>query len=157
MTFDERGNPTPYDIIQFTLAGVVSNFSGTSELNLYRNSLFTDYKRYHDDLRTALRTDFQQWLGGSFISKKAKPSDVDVANLIPYSDALNERLDELMPFFLIGGSNEGYRVDGHLIPMYTKTDPRSANTIERLAYFRHWFGHDREDHPKGIIEITVTL
>lgn len=157
MTFDGRGNPMPYDIIQLTLAEVEASFSGIAESNLLRQLLFTNYKRYNNDLRGVLGVDFQQWLGGSFISKEADPSDVDVVNLIPYSDALNERLDELRPFFLVGGSNDTYRVDGHLIPVYNETDPRSTNTIERLAYFRHWFGHDRADHPKGIVEVTVIL
>lgn len=113
--------------------------------------------RYSNGLRTVVRTNFRQWLGGSFISQKPAPSDVDVANLILYSDELDERIDELMPFFLLGGSIDTHRVDGHLIPIYNETDPRSANTIERLAYFRHWFGHDREDYSKGIVEVMITL
>ena len=97
--FDQWGNPIPYTLIPLTLSEVEINFSDETETNSRRKWLLAEYKRYYKDFRTVLGEDFHQWLGGSFVSRKPEPSDIDVVNLIAYSDALDERLDELMPFF----------------------------------------------------------
>jgi hypothetical protein len=61
-----------------------------------------------------------------------------------------------LPYLTVGGSIETYQIDAHLIPIYEQHDPRFENTALRINYFKRWFGHDRNEHPKGFIEIYET-
>ena len=59
-----------------------------------------------------------------------------------------------MPYLLIGGSQDTYYVDGHLIAVYPITDERyKAITLPSMAYWQDFLMKDRQDNPRGIIEL----
>ncbi|QDK83519.1 hypothetical protein EXU85_34930 [Spirosoma sp. KCTC 42546] len=95
-----------------------------------------------------------QWLGGSFISAKINPNDIDCVNLIVFNESLEESIDSLIPYLLIGGSRDTYYVDGHLIAIYPPTDERyEAITLPSINYWQAFLMKDRQDNPRGIIEL----
>ncbi|GAB3944505.1 hypothetical protein GCM10028805_12120 [Spirosoma harenae] len=58
-----------------------------------------------------------------------------------------------MPFLVIGGSRDTYRVNGRLIAVYPQTDERfELITVPSIAYWRSFLMKDRQDNPRGIVE-----
>jgi len=153
MTFDKKGNLYPYQKTMLTLSNFQDVFVREFSESKTRLPLFLNLCQYRNDLFGELNCFFPQWIGGSFVTQKQHPSDIDIANLIPFDDTLDLTIERIIPYFTIGGSHETYGIDGHLIPIYGDSDIRYENTQLRLAYFMEWFGHDRNDYPKGFIEI----
>lgn len=152
--FDSLGNLFPYQRSECKINDCVNLLVNNFPASQTRQILFDNLLKYRAAIFSELNQTFAQWLNGSFTTQKLNPNDIDLANLIPYNDALDATIESLLPFFTVGGSLETYQVDAHLIPIYSETDPRFENTKLRLAYFEHWFGHDRNDNPKGFIEIN---
>ena len=152
--FDDHGNLFPYQKSKLKINDCLDLFVSDFPASQTRQTLFDNLLRYRSAIFSELNQNFKQWINGSFTTQKLNPNDIDLANLIPYSDALDSKIETILPYFTVGGSLEMYQMDAHLIPVYDETDPRFENTKLRLAYFEHWFGHDRNDRPKGFIEIN---
>ena len=154
MTFDARGNLRPYEPIPTTLAELHRSFVASFPNSMARPRLFAGYRRYCSELAQLLPSVFSHWIGGSFASAKLNPEDVDVVNLVPFDEAMEEEIPNLLPFLLIGGSKEAFSVDGHLLALYPETDERFSTITEPVrAYWRNWLSHDRDDHPRGFLEL----
>ncbi len=157
LRFDTNGNLTPPQIFRITLPLLeelfVDRIGGEK-----RKELFRHYTRYINDLRNVLSDDFKQWIGGSFISIKSQPNDIDIVNLIKFDDNTELLIEKLLPFFLIGGAKDNYCVDGHLLAIYAENDERYHSITEPVRrYWNNWLGKDREDNVRGFIELNITL
>lgn len=151
--FDSNGNLFPFEKLNFDLNTVRDLFVTTFPSSSTRQQLFDGLNRYRNDIFLEIEGIMAQWIGGSFVTQKPDPADIDVANLIQYTRASEYETEKLIPFLAIGGSVEKYGIDAHLIPVYPFGDERFENTLLRLKYFNEWFGHDRNGNPKGFIEI----
>lgn len=154
VTFDTFGNLCPHDVISCDLNKCQKVFVYAFPDSNTRPLLFESYIAYRKAIFSVIGYAFKQWINGSFVTQKQNPNDVDLANLIPYNDSLDAQIEQILPYFTVGGSIETYQIDAHLIPVYQKSDPRFENTELRISYFKRWFGHDRNDNPKGFIEIN---
>lgn len=155
VNFDSNGNLSPYDKLEFNLIKLKETFVNDFPSSSTRQQLFEGLNRYRDELFNEINLKIIQWLGGSFITKKLDPLDIDLANLIPFNDKMDLNIERLIPFMTVGGSVDIYGIDGYLIPIYMSGDERFENTQLRLKYFSDWFGHDRNDNQKGFVEIKV--
>jgi len=151
ISFDEKGNPLPIGINPLS----IDEFALTFLFSTTREEIYVNYMRYISDIQKDLMREFTNWIGGSFTTKKEKPSDIDLVNLFNYSTDLNSKHTVLMRFLTLGGSKLTYKVDGYFIPVYPATDPRYAITEFWLNHWKNFFGQDRFNNPKGIIEISV--
>ena len=84
MTYDFRGNLTPYDITQFSFETFVEHFVDEFEDSTTRKLIFEQYQRYLLDIRTMITDDFVQWIDGSFVSRKTNPNDIDVVTFLDF-------------------------------------------------------------------------
>ena len=155
ISFDTNGNLVPYDCIKLTLHEVKAHFVDAFSESTLRSILFNSFINYVDDLHESINQAIQQWLGGSFISMKVNPNDVDCVNLISFDKWLDQNVELLIPYLLIGGSRDTYSVDGHLIAIYPPTDERyEAITIPFITYWQNFLMNDRHNNPRGIVEIA---
>lgn len=153
--FDKNGNVEPYEAISASLRELNETFVAGFEKSVTRPTLFEGYGRYIDALEATLSDDFQQWVGGSFISAKLNPNDIDVVNLVAFDEKMDAKLATLMPFLLIGGSLETFGVDGHLLAIYPPSDERFTTITEPVrSYWQNWLSHDRDNNPRGFLELT---
>jgi hypothetical protein len=150
LEFDSRGNLVPYELIDCNLQTIRRSLAFDSKR---RSVLIENFEKYCIDLSEVVREEFSQLIGGSFVSIKFEPNDIDVANLIRLYDPDDEQIESLMVFLTLGGSLEIYQVDGHLIPVYDEQDERYTNTLARIAYFRRWFGQGRDGNLKSILHL----
>lgn len=155
ISFDQNGNVTPYDCLKLTLQEVTQHFVNDFPESASRPLLFNSFLHYVIKLNAAINQPALQWLGGSFISMKLDPNDVDCVNLIAFNERLEQNAEPLIPYLLIGGSRETYYVDGHLIAIYPPTDKRyEAITLPSMTYWRTFLMNDRNNNPRGIVEIA---
>jgi len=154
VTFDNFGNLYPHNIISCNLKKCNELFVYEFPNSNTRLALFESYIAYRKAIFSVVGQPFKQWVNGSFITQKQNPNDIDLANLIPYNDELDARIEQILPYFTVGGSIEIYQIDAHLIPIYSESDLRFENTQLRMDYFKRWFGQDRNENPKGFIEIN---
>ncbi len=154
ISFDQYGNLTPYTCIRLKREEIVKYFVVDFPESTTRPTLYNHFVHYMTNLNHVLNQSVQQWLGGSFISTKLNPNDIDCVNLIVFNERLEQNVDALMPYLLIGGSRDTYRVDGHLIAIYLTTDERyNVITVPSINYWQAFLMNDRQNNPRGIIEL----
>ncbi|WP_371731977.1 hypothetical protein [Spirosoma sp. KCTC 42546] len=154
ISFDHNGNLIPYALISLNPSDIFTYFVAPFPESTARPILHNHYLSYVNDLTHLLNQSIHQWLGGSFISAKINPNDIDCVNLIVFNESLEESIDSLIPYLLIGGSRDTYYVDGHLIAIYPPTDERyEAITLPSINYWQAFLMKDRQDNPRGIIEL----
>jgi hypothetical protein len=153
--FDINGNLTPPKIFLITPSLLKEHF--VSALGgKKREELFRNYTRYYSDLSDILFSGFGHWIGGSFISIKSEPDDIDIVNLINFDDNTELLIDQLLPFFLIGGSKDNYLIDGHLLAIYAENDERYQLITEPVRkYWKDWLGKDKKDNARGFVELII--
>ncbi len=82
--FDRRGYLTPPRPLECELSFLEENFvEGIPDVNS-RRELFIGYLRFLEKLKIAVNASFEQWINGSFISKKLSPQDIDVVTFIDW-------------------------------------------------------------------------
>lgn len=152
--FDENGN-LPSGIINSSLQNFEDNFITNFNDSSTRPEIFKGYLRYCDKL-LPLNIATKQWINGSFTTKKVNPNDID---FVTHIDALKvdenpeiqNKISEICNPF---ETKKEFLCDVYFIPLYPQKMPELyQHTIERINYWRKWFGHDRKMNPKGIIEL----
>jgi hypothetical protein len=155
ITFDSNGNPHPYEVVNVSYTyfktTYVESFIGSDT----RSAICRSYETYIDHFRQIIDNEFTHWLGGSFTTTKVDPNDIDVVNLVTFTEEVNGKIHLLLRFLTNGGSKDTYSVDGYCVPLYPESDPRYEFTKQQLQYWSDWFGHDRVKRPKAIIEISI--
>lgn len=167
--FDNNGNLLPYGKSTIDIGFFYSFFVANFDNSTTRKEIFNNYIRYIEDLFALLEFDsFTQYIGGSFLTNKQNPSDIDVVNLIHFHFlhmAGEEKRKILFNNFLRrheignmksqGKSNELYNVDAFLIPIFPKNDPRSnSESLSRIKTWQNTFNtHDKDNFPRGFVQI----
>jgi hypothetical protein len=154
INFDKYGNPQPSGIRKIPMEEFKTVFVKGFPNSESRIPIFKDFENYNRDFKNQIYDKFVQWLNGSFTTSKENPNDIDLVNLVEYSDELNKKYSLLKDFLTVGGSKDKYLVDGYFVPIYKKDDPRYKATEEQLSYWADWFGHDREKRPKTLFEVN---
>ena len=155
--FDEKGNPYPYDVVEINIQKFEQIFSNIPNIER-RTLLFQKLGKYlHDFSTSIIPTNWIQWFGGSYTSTKEFPNDIDLVNFIDARTA-EAAMNSIWTFItnnkVSADSKKEYSVDGYLIPIFSKTDPRYKITMDKYNYWKKWFGHDRSANPKAIVEVT---
>ena len=154
ISFDQNGNLIPYTCIRLKPTEIAKYFVADFPESKTRPVLYNHFLHYATDLSHVLNQAVHQWLGGSFISTKLDPNDIDCVNLIVFNERLEQNVDSLIPYLLIGGSSDTYHVDGHLIAVYPSTDERyEAITLPSITYWQRFLMNDRQNNPRGIVEL----
>lgn len=156
ITFDKDGNPQPAGIINYTFEEFETTFVANIENSKRRPLIFENYQRYLSDFKEIITPKFKNWVNGSFTTLKSEPNDIDIVNIVDYSNNLNQKEYLLNAFLTGGGSKDNYLVDAYFVPVYPSDDPRYKFVTEiQIEYWSKWFGHDRNQKTKAIIEITI--
>lgn len=119
----------------------------------YRPRLFGGFKVLLQRL-TDLGIPFEVWIDGSFATEKPDPEDIDALFIFDQAtgdSASSEVQRELAVIFGEDGRIETrlrYGCDVYLI---------LANDDKSRSYWRGWFGFTRDEKPKGIPCIKVSL
>lgn len=85
ITFDSNGyleSPTPSEL---TLSEFEEYFVKAFPKSDRRKWLFENYLQYTNRFQNEIFPHFEQWIDGSFISKKENPKDIDIVTFLDYN------------------------------------------------------------------------
>lgn len=162
--FDEYGNPMPYNFIELTIEEFKEIFVEGFNPREQREYLFKMYIKYIKDFAEIYKQDWEQWLDGSYTTKKENPNDIDGVALIDGNFFFNtkgriNKFFRLNPDFKKKSGEKDvideYGLDMYIIPIFPENDERHKFTLNMLKYWENWFSKDRQGRPKGIIKIMV--
>ena len=122
-----------------------------------RPRVFAGYSRHTADLQQ-FPVPVNQFVGGSFVSSKEEPSDIDLLGMA--DQAKIDQMDPakqaaFMQMFLGDGSKPAYECDAYFLASFPDTDPAYPHYRVMRKYWMGEFGFDRLDKPKGILTLTV--
>ena len=84
LSFDHRGNLTPYELIQANV-NEFKHFFVDRIQSRTRLDNFNKYIKYSEDLKSLLEgKTLKQWINGSFVTKKTNPKDIDVVTFLEH-------------------------------------------------------------------------
>jgi hypothetical protein len=81
LEFDTKGYLKPASPIEVDF----KMFEEIFVTNPYRQQLYEHYIAYLNELKNTIDGHFEQWIDGSFVSKKLKPNDIDILTFVPSS------------------------------------------------------------------------
>ena len=153
--FDENGN-LPSGIINTNLQDFEDYFVINFKESSTRPEILKGYLRYCDKL-LPLHVATKQWINGSFTTNKVNPNDID---FVTHIDALkvdenSEIQNKILEICDSKETKKEFLCDVYFILLYPQEIPELyQHTVDRINYWRKWFGHDRKKNPKGIIEFN---
>ena len=157
MTYDFRGNLTPYDITQLSFEAFVEHFVDEFEDSTTRKLIFEQYQRYLLDIRTMITDDFVQWIDGSFVSRKTNPNDIDVVTFLDF-DVYETHKALILKHFVGNKVFYRFKVDGYILQKFPPDHQEYNYSMANQAYWKDFFGHTRPNRagiklPSGFIEL----
>ena len=84
LNFDEHGNLFPYESIEIDLATLETYFVTAFPKSRTRKRLFENYLRYIYRFQDEVFPFFEQYINGSFVTKKENPKDIDIVTFLDY-------------------------------------------------------------------------
>ncbi len=152
--FDEFGNLIPYQVIALSWEDAEKLLATSA----YKRTLWKQLLKYDSDLFEILQKNWTQWLGGSFLTTKDRPNDIDVVNFVEWSENLGKQERLLGDYFMADNSKELYNIDAYFTVVYSPDDERFKSTLERTNYWLKWLGKDKNNGTKkGIVELIIEM
>jgi hypothetical protein len=159
INFDARGNIKPHQKIEVSLETFRKNFVDDFAYDYQRRmEIFQNYKNFLPEFKQEITEDFIQWIGGSFVTKKKAPRDIDFVTLIDYKsyekyEAIIESKYRRQPARSIFGL-----VDAYVVKIYPLDHSRCWVSEYDLVYWRRLFSETKKNRAKkkfakGFIEI----
>lgn len=146
MEFDSKGYLKPASPIEVDLKTLEETFV----TNPYRQQLYEHYMAYLNELKNTIHGSFEQWIDGSFVSKKLKPNDIDILTFVP------------SPVYLLTDAHlyelkQKYKpqIDAYYICKFPENHLRFAETKGDYFYWLNQFTKDRQKNSKGFIKIII--
>lgn len=157
LSFDEKGNLTPYKSNSVVLEDVELLFVKGIPDNLHRQRLFDNYLLYLDALKPLMELPFIQWVNGSFATKKRRPGDIDLVNFIDYQ--VVERNSATLQSLSREVAFEKYQIDANIVKVYPQGHPKEHFTISDRLYWEHQFGYTSKNRngkrfQKGFLQLN---
>lgn len=159
LIFDEKGYLMPYCKIETSLEIFKQVFVSQFSNNSTRHELFVGYLHYMNDFRIQVMPNAIQWVGGSFVTQKESPNDIDFITLID-SEIYEEKEKLIDTSFTKDGARKKYGVDAFTVRIYPEKHPKFALTTGDLAYWYETWQTSRKDrfgrkNLKGFLELNL--
>lgn len=123
----------------------------------HRNTLFDGYLRLIAAI-SMMQIQTEQWIGGSFVSTRHAPNDIDLVNFceVDAMESLPRELTAMISQYFNGPETAKHcHCDSYYAPKAPANHP-SRELFEILAnYWQNRLGKDRDNQPKGIVTITI--
>ena len=154
LTFDQYGYLTPAEPIPTDLATFERVFVQEFTQSTKRQTLFDRYLEYNACLSEFL-PGYTQWIGGSFVSRKLNPNDIDVLTFVNSTlyDQHEPAIGELKQWRF----QRPKLVDGFFVRVYPQGHQlHSHSESDRVQWLYDW--SRTNTHPrrnKGFIELII--
>lgn len=154
LTFDQYGYLTPAEPIPTDLATFERVFIQEFTRSTKRQTLFDRYLEHNAHLSRFL-PGYTQWIGGSFVSRKLNPNDIDVLTFVDWQlyEQHKGKIDELRQWRL----EYPKELDGYFVAVYPENHrQRFLYESDRMQWLFEWGRtHSIPRRSKGIIELIT--
>lgn len=152
LNFDEKGCLKPYSIIKTDL----TTFRETFVFNEHRLALFDNYESFNVELQNLTSCPLIQWIGGSFVTLKESPKDIDTVTFIPFDiyNAKEKQMEKLRTFYRNNG------IDCFFEYFYPNSHRKYQDYISNRIYWQRLYCKYPVQNqavrwlPKGFLEIN---
>jgi len=123
-----------------------------------RRFLYDGFCKMIEFFRLMQITDCVLWIGGSFVSSKEHPGDIDVVCFIDYNVLKNmsrQHQDQLFSLDMHASVKRCFHCDLYFVATYPEDSPEHAIQINKTMYWRGVWGFDRKSVPRGILQLTI--
>jgi hypothetical protein len=154
--FDEHGN-LKAGFADWTVAEVEERLVSAFPDSHSRPRIIQGYKRLRAEMQP-FGMDGEHWIDGSFSTAKAEPGDLDLLTVIDKDavDALDTNQKAALVLLVNAKATKAtHDCDSYFLPRVPDTHPLYANFHHWRTYWMGEFGFDRDDHPKGIVRVSV--
>jgi len=130
---------------------LVADFPASST----RRPLFDGWRVLCEAVETIVPID-AQWIGGSFVSTKPDPADIDLVSHFdgPTVDALAPASKMLLRGLVAGRpSRDLHGYDSFQVLAYPNGHPARAEYEYAAAYWERFFSHDRDGNSRGYVVV----
>lgn len=131
LNFDKKGCLKPYSIIKTDL----TTFRETFVFNEHRLALFDNYESFNVELQNLTSCPLIQWIGGSFVTLKESPKDIDTVTFIPF-DIFDKNRKELRKFEERCKKN---KMDSFFERIYPKNHKQYQDYISNTIYWQRLY------------------
>ena len=153
MTFDQRGNLLPYELIQTTLAEIETVFVNALPRSTTRRLIYDAFVNYLTNLQREIKVPIEVWANGSFTTLKPNPDDIDFVIFVD-SQVAREHID-IIGLFRVKRSLAGSLTDGYFVESVSPDHPDfRIYEFNRADRYRD-FGFDRLNKPKGGLHLHL--
>jgi hypothetical protein len=149
LSFDKHGNLVPYEISIINFETFQQFFVAQFEDSIARGILCELYVDFVKDFSAEFTPEFVHWIGGSFVTNKLSPNDIDVITLAEVAGTFDPNDPVLKRFTTKGYSKQNYAVDSYIVPVYDTNDLKYFITKQAVIYWKNWLSHDRANRKKG--------
>ena len=151
MTFDERGNLTPYQLIPSDLETIRTIFVELFPDSITRWKIFDAFTAYLNELKSVLNEPLEIWVDGSFTTQKQNPGDVDFVIFVDRQIAAIH-VDAIYRFRQ-KRYGEKSLTDGYFVEIVPQTHPDyRIYRFNQDDKYRD-FAFDRLGNPKGFLQV----
>jgi len=160
LEFDKKGFLVPDQSLACSLDEMRRVFVEEFPASGTRLALFENFTEYCRELM--VKTNMEMlliWVGGSFVTQKARPNDVDVVVFLE-SSIIDQYETALKSAFKFPASKEKYKVDAYIIRVYPEYNRNFALTqSDRLDWLNFWTKTAPNGagvrNKKGFLEINI--
>ena len=151
MTFDERGNLTPYQLIPSNLKTIETVFVELFPDSTTRWKIFEAFKAYLQELKSVIGEPLEIWINGSFTTQRKDPNDVDFIIFVDKQTA-TAYIDAIYQFRQRRYDKKSL-TDGYFVEVVPQAHPDyRIYKLNQADKYRD-FSFDRLGHPKGFLQL----
>ncbi|AUD05590.1 DUF6932 family protein [Spirosoma pollinicola] len=156
ISFNKFGYISPPGLYILTVDEFEEIFTGMNN-EPHRRGLFKSYKLYVSELLKIVEQPFFQLIGGSFVTCKTWPQDIDIVTFVPYvfeqNNTLKQSLRELFERYEFSSAKSGLHTFFSLIP-----DESNPDQAKFEAHYQYWIDTfsssiEKNTDPKGIVKL----
>lgn len=152
--FLKNGNLNP-GIHKYSVNEFKNQFVDSFELSTTRQDIYSKFK-YWVNLLTQILPPKYMWLDGSFLTTKLNPNDIDLVVFYDPKDITEDISKDLGN--IINNVSRSLRCDAYFSYCFKDWSPSETANVDPMittkrTYWKGQFGFDRNDEPKGIIEL----
>ncbi len=152
MTFNEQGLLVPVGAIAADLSSIKQHFVDDFPRSRTRARLFVNLVQFNEMLQKEVFPWYEQWINGSFVTKKHHPKDVDV---VVFFDFEVYQLKEKKLMEMIAISFDKLRIDTYFVGVYPTGHPLYPITqINRNDWFE-FFTTTKSENRKGFLKLDI--
>ena len=151
LVFDENGYLKPYQPIEIDIESFKYNFVDSFPNSISRELLYNNYLRFLYSFQDNIFTFFEQWIDGSFTTKRQNPNDIDVVTFLSF-DVYEKRGDKVIDKYW-KFSLEDQKIDSYIVKSYPEEHPNYSTYLSERSLWLDRYGTDRDNQAKGFVKI----